>query len=59
MSRYICSKCNKGFKYLSKLKEHNVRKTPCFSVNKIKPSKTLKNPQKPSIYLKNPQFTSK
>ena len=44
MGIYICSKCNKSFKYLSKLKEHNNRKTPCVSVG-IK--KTLQDPSKP------------
>ena len=51
MGIYICSKCNKSFKYLSKLKEHNNRKTPCVSVG-IK--KTLQDPSKPFKTLQNP-----
>ena len=44
--------------YLSKLKEHNDRKTPCVSVvventlqNPTKPYKTLLNPTKPYLII--------
>ena len=55
MVKYFCEKCGKSFPTPSKLKRHNERKTPCFSVDKKKPSKTLKNPQFTSITLNNPQ----
>lgn len=51
MSNTICKKCNKDFKYVSKLKSHLERKIPCSSVsnniNLQEPSRTFVNLQEP------------
>ena len=55
MPLYTCEKCGKSFPHPSKLKRHNERKTPCFSVDEKRTSIYLKEPQFTSIYLKEPQ----